>query len=317
LDPNNKLLNIAAMDDSDLFAFREKAALSIESNDDRTKFAQDHQAIWLPGFDAALKVRSAEECWIQSDIVPGVSISADDICLTHQSAQQSGWCAVALDPLANFVFREQSGEEPTLMKQGLSSFSIVVECQYVPPKHVVKKHERPGMRVFCPKRPLACPKRPPASGKGAGKGTYGKGRSKGGGESGGTRGNWRVGMHSTSTKRAFNLDWRDLSVVGFTSNGGVGNGLGAPQEMIGTKRLDIKRYKGNENPIARIDVTCMPDGRCDVYVQYDTWTQRHRLNCARGGVIAIAAKYCNLRMRVVEKNGCDSLLTQHLQVSGL
>lgn len=120
--------------------------------------------------------------------------------------------------------------------------------------------------------------------------------------SAGSSGNPGVRIYSGPT-----VEWRKKGFQGLTSNGGRGDGFGAPTPLEGTTKVDLNTFKGGMKHLASVTFNKVGTGY-DVTVKFDGWTQFHKIHHTDGNKILIAAKAFSVKVQMVNpKFGDDQV----------
>lgn len=100
---------------------------------------------------------------------------------------------------------------------------------------------------------------------------------------GGTGGNPGVRTFSGPT-----LEWRKKGFQGLTSNGGRGDGFGAPTPLDGTCKVNLNGFRSMK-PL--LTITFVKKGYAfDVMAKFEGWSKFHRIHYTNGSKILIASK---------------------------
>ena len=90
------------------------------------------------------------------------------------------------------------------------------------------------------------------------------------------------------------LTWRKKGRLGLTSNGGRGDGFGAPSALPGepksSAKVDLNKYTDEKKHLATTTWMKNASGGYDVSVQFATWNSSHEISYNEGDYILIAAK---------------------------
>ena len=108
---------------------------------------------------------------------------------------------------------------------------------------------------------------------------------------GGLSGKYVNGMGGNPGLRVYagsTLEWRKRGHEGLTSNGGRGDGFGAPIPLPGTLRVNLSSFR-QMRPLLTIIFT-KKGGSYEVMAKFDGWTQFHPINYVPGNKIILSSK---------------------------
>jgi len=94
------------------------------------------------------------------------------------------------------------------------------------------------------------------------------------------------------------VEWRKRGHQGLTSNGGRGDGFGAPTPLGGTCKVHLPSFRGGMKHLVRVTINKVGSGY-DVTAKFDGWTQFHKIHHTDGNKILIAAKAFAINVQTV------------------
>jgi hypothetical protein len=94
------------------------------------------------------------------------------------------------------------------------------------------------------------------------------------------------------------VEWRKRGHQGLTSNGGRGDGFGAPTPLSGTCNVHLPSFKGGMKHLARVTINKVGSSY-DVSAKFDGWSRFHKIHHTAGNKILIAAKAFAINVQTV------------------
>lgn len=94
------------------------------------------------------------------------------------------------------------------------------------------------------------------------------------------------------------VEWRKRGHQGLTSNGGRGDGFGAPTPLSGTCKVHLNSFKGGMKHLARVTINKVGSSY-DVSAKFDGWSRFHKIHHTAGNKILIAAKAFAINVQTV------------------
>lgn len=93
------------------------------------------------------------------------------------------------------------------------------------------------------------------------------------------------------------VSWRKKGYQGLTSNGGRGDGFGAPVPLDGTCKVNLGLFK-NQSYLASVSFNKKGDSY-EIMAKFEGWTKFHSIYHVKGDMILIAAKAFSLDVKMV------------------